>query len=66
MAQRLREQPRASGLAVRAGDAGDRQRLRGAAEESIGDGAGVMPEVRDRSDEHLCRVMVPEPPLHEL
>ena len=53
LAERLRQEPRAGRLAVRAGDAGDRHRLRGLAEEPVGDDSGVLGELRNRSDEHV-------------
>src|SRR6185437_1973993 len=59
MAQRLREEPGARRLAVRAGDAGDRQGLRGAAEEAVGYGSDLTGEMRYGGNEHFMRFADP-------
>ncbi len=53
--ERLCDQPRAGGLAVRAGDADDAQRGRRIAEESRGDLARPRGEVRHGDTGHGCR-----------
>ena len=50
--ERLREQPCHGGLAVGAGDAGDRQRRRRRAEEPVGDGARLMRQSVHRGHPH--------------
>ena len=69
LAERLRQEPGAGRLAVRAGDAGDRHGLRGLAEEAVGDGSDVMGELRNGRDEHIVSAAAGKPRetrLHEL